>query len=469
MPTFSAIQLDRFLEPGATTNTTTTAKTTSLKKKNDNLLLEDTYPKLERRNTTSLPPLEDLKSSSSRKLDVPPPHPQLRRRNSVSSTPQFSHVTVRPPLTPALYTTPEPTPLPVSPTSSFPPSSPFLINHKRRGPRLSKSFSENLVAVAVSAEVGHTRSLSEENISLERNGDAFNEVLEKSSSSENGVEIGGGVEKVEDNEAKGGIGSGSGLESDDFFDPQESMSFSSSIDTEDCNGGGGSGGGVEMFAKVHTPMGEFYDAWEELSSDSGQQSAQRSLSDVETELREMRLTLLMEIEKRKQVEEVVHSMQSQWQMLREKLGTVGVVLPADLAVSGEGSPSDVSLTEDICRQIHLARFVSESIGRGIARAEVEAEMEAQLEVKNFEIARLFDRLHYYETMNREMSQRNQEAVEIARHDRQKRRRRQKWVWGSIATAITLGSAALAWSYLPGGNTSSPPEYADASEPNSDTQ
>ncbi|XP_074295195.1 uncharacterized protein LOC141623052 isoform X2 [Silene latifolia] len=461
MPTFSAIQLDRFLEPGATTNTTTTAKTTSLQKKNENLLLEDAFPKLERRNTTSLPPLDDFKSSSSR-FDVPPPHPQLRRRNSVASTPQFSHVTVRPPLTPALYTTPEPTPLPLSPTSSFPPSSPFLINHKRRGPRLSKSFSEHRVADAVSSEVGHTRSLSEENISLERIEDVINEAVEKSSSGENGVEN-GGTEKVEEDEAKGGIGSG--LESDDFFDPQESMSFSSSIDTEDCGGVGG----AERSAKANTPMGEFYDAWEELSSDSGQQSAQRSLSDVETELREMRLTLLMEIEKRKQVEEAVHSMQSQWQMLREKLGTVGVLLPADLAVSGEGSQSDVSLTEDICRQIHLARFVSESIGRGIARAEVEAEMEAQLEVKNFEIARLFDRLHYYETMNREMSQRNQEAVEVARHDRQKRRRRQKWVWGSIASAITLGSAALIWSYLPGGNTSSAPIYADASEPNSDAQ
>ncbi|XP_074302768.1 uncharacterized protein LOC141634533 [Silene latifolia] len=461
MPTFSAIQLDRFLEPGATTNTTT-AKTTSLEKKNENLPLEDAYPKLERRNTTSLPPLEDFKSSSSRRFDVPQPHPQLRRRNSVASTPQFSHATVRPPITPALYTTPEPTPLPVSPTSSFPPFSPFLINHKRRGPRLSKSFSEHRVVDAVSSEVGHTRSLSEENVSLEQIEDALNEAVEKSSSGENGVEN-RKTEKMEEEEAKGGVGSG--LESDDFFDPQESMSFSSSIDTEDCGGVGG----AERSAKANTPMGEFYDAWEELSSDSGQQSTQRSLSDVETELREMRLTLLIQIEKRKQVEETVHSMQSQWQMLREKLGTVGVILPADLAVSGEGSQSDVSLTEDICRQIHLARFVSESIGRGIARAEVEAKMEAQLEVKNFEIARLFDRLHYYETMNREMSQMNQEAVEIARRDRHKRRRRQKWVWGSIVTAITLGSAALVWSYLPGGNTPSTLKYADASEPNSNVQ
>ncbi|CAN1225582.1 hypothetical protein LINPERPRIM_LOCUS2515 [Linum perenne] len=41
---------------------------------------------------------------------------------------------------------------------------------------------------------------------------------------------------------------------------------------------------------------------------------------------------------------------------------------------------------------------------------MEAEMETQIEAKNFEIARLMDRLRYYEAVNHEMSQRNQEAV-----------------------------------------------------------
>ena len=66
--------------------------------------------------------------------------------------------------------------------------------------------------------------------------------------------------------------------------------------------------------------------------------------------------------------------------------------------------------EDVCQQLYIARFISNTIGRGIARAEAEIEMEAQLQSKNFEIARLLERLHCYETMNREMSQRNQEAV-----------------------------------------------------------
>lgn len=119
---------------------------------------------------------------------------------------------------------------------------------------------------------------------------------------------------------------------------------------------------------------------------------------------------MMEIEKRKEAEESLQSMQQQWQMLREKLWAVGLRLPADFTILPEDSQSESDPAEDICRQIELTRFVSESIGRGIAKAEAAAEMEAQLKAKNFEIARLCDRLHYYETMNQEMSSRNQETI-----------------------------------------------------------
>jgi len=143
----------------------------------------------------------------------------------------------------------------------------------------------------------------------------------------------------------------------------------------------------------------------ELSSDSGTQNFHR---DIEADLREIRMSLLMEIEKRKQVEESLNSMQSQWEKLRQGLSQVGIVLPADPTAEGGQLSSDPM--EDIFQQLYITRFISNSIGRGIARAEVEMEMEAQLELKNFEIARLLERLHCYETMNREMSQRNQEAV-----------------------------------------------------------
>jgi hypothetical protein len=147
----------------------------------------------------------------------------------------------------------------------------------------------------------------------------------------------------------------------------------------------------------------------ELSSDGGTQGSLR-LRDVDAELREIRLSLLMEIEKRKQIEESIKSMQSQWERIREGLSSVGIVLPADLSAIAEGGRLDSDPVDDLCQQVYIARFISNAIGRGTARAEAETEMKTQLDSKNFEISRLLERLHYYETMNREMSQRNQEAV-----------------------------------------------------------
>lgn len=119
---------------------------------------------------------------------------------------------------------------------------------------------------------------------------------------------------------------------------------------------------------------------------------------------------MLEIEKRKQVEESLNSMRSQWERIRKEFSLVGIVLPADLTAIADGEQLSSDSVDDIRQQVHTARFISNAIGRGTARAEVEMEMEAQLESKNFEISRLLERLHCYETMNREMSQRNQEAV-----------------------------------------------------------
>lgn len=117
----------------------------------------------------------------------------------------------------------------------------------------------------------------------------------------------------------------------------------------------------------------------------------------------------MEIEKRKQAEESLNNMQSHWLRIRQHLSAVGLTLPADPIGAVEDSNLDDPV-EALCQQVNLARYVSSSIGKGIAKAEAEAEMESQIEAKNFEISRLWDRLNYYEAVNREMSQRNQEVV-----------------------------------------------------------
>ncbi|TKY55839.1 hypothetical protein E2542_SST20262 [Spatholobus suberectus] len=427
MPTFTAIAFDRLIEPGASKPPYKSAPATMPVPK-----------KLERRSSE---PTERKK---------PPPRPQLK---------------------PALYATPEVTPLPDSP-SSFPPS-PYIINHKRRGPRLLKSFSEaNVQAKQKDLDDENANGKSNDAVVASSDGDLevtstsietikedqVNRVHDTNLSSNNGGDPGHGHRESESS----GILDGSLLnlerdgESEDFFDPHDSMSLKSCTDGEDNTG-------TEQAVKFSTAGGEFFDAWEELSSDGGTQNSQ---PDIEAELREMRLSLLMEIEKQKQVEESLNSMQSQWERLRQGLSLVGIVLPADLNAEGGQLSSDPM--EDVCQQLYIARFISNSIGRGIARAEVEMEMEAQLESKNFEIARLLERLHCYETMNREMSQRNQEAVEMARRERQRRSRRQRWIWGSITTAIALSTAAIAWSYLPMGGRGSTsavhdlvPEHDDA--------
>ena len=141
----------------------------------------------------------------------------------------------------------------------------------------------------------------------------------------------------------------------------------------------------------------------ELSSETGPQP---SVPDFEAELRELQFSVLTELERRKQAEESLRNTRAQWQKIREELSVIGLTLPVDLVAALE----DINPIRELSQQFDLARFVSNSIGRGTAKAEVEMEMEALMELKNFEIARLLDRLHYYEAVNREMSQRNQETI-----------------------------------------------------------
>ncbi|KAJ0253643.1 Uncharacterized protein HA466_0112990 [Hirschfeldia incana] len=408
MPTFSAIALDRMmLEPGASTSLPPTTKSSF--------------------HHYSKPPLDKGKA--------PPP----------------------PRMSPSLYATPDAIPLPnSSPSSSSFPPSPYIINHKSRGPRLLKSSSEANVAKPLEEDV-----VTDAKVSPRRRSTSFSFPISEATEEDyanSGVydlQVGsfsfdGKIGNVSNNDlecennlpepvtAKVVVDKES--ESEDFYDPGESASFTSNTDA----------GEEASSHRLSTPVGEFYDAWDELSTDSGMQS---SVNNTETELREIRLSLLMEIEKRKQTEEALEQMQTHWQRLREQLAQVGVFVPFDPTTTSSND-NDMNLSEELRCQLEVARFVSDSLGRGVAKAEVEMEMEAMLEAKNFEITRLSDRVHYYEAVNREMSQRNQEAIEVARRERQKRKKRQRWIWGSIAATITLGSAALAWSYVPASRPSS---------------
>lgn len=138
----------------------------------------------------------------------------------------------------------------------------------------------------------------------------------------------------------------------------------------------------------------------ELSTDSGTPS---SVNNVEAELR---LSLLMESEKRRQAEETLEEMQVHWRRLRQQLAHVGLFLPLDPT----STQYSMNIADELRCQLEFTRFVSDSLDIELAKAEVEMEMTSELEAKKFEISQLSNRLQYSETVNQEMSQRNQEAI-----------------------------------------------------------
>ncbi|XP_058113879.1 uncharacterized protein LOC131256839 [Magnolia sinica] len=408
MPTFTAIAFDRLIEPGHPKSSSKT----------------DTVAKLERQCSLS-----------------------TEKRNH------------RAYISPVLYATPEATPLPDSPTSFTP--SPYIVNHKRRGPRLLKTLSQTNAVDC--QQVNGKEKIDEDGVNATRDVSCTAAVSISSPSEQ--VHVNGFQDRKlqDDNPGDGLVGADESTKSlpldserdgegEDFFDPQDSVS----VDTEMEDNGG-----IDRMRKPNALLGEYFDAFEELSTEGTPNSSRRN---VEEELREIRLNFLMEIERRKQAEEALVKIQEQWQRITRQLAHVGLTLPeASTVLSEQDEWPDVDPAEEMCQQVILARAVANSVGRGVARAEVELEMESQIELKNFEITRLWDRLHYYETVNHEMSQRNQEAVEKARQQRHRRKRRQRWVWGSIGLAIMLGSTALAWSYLPSTSSSSITASSNASK------
>lgn len=260
MPTFTAIALDTLLEPGAS---------------------------------------KSADKSVPRPVPRPRPSPnsKLERRNATSVT---ERKTNRPQITPALYATPEATPLPDSPTS-FPPS-PYIINHKRRGPRLLKSSSESNVLARQKGQdeqkvngegndVEPKVTNSTETDSITSTTAAATKEQQMSGSHDCGSgngKLGNGRAETESRNGKLGNGNnelGNGKvdlgsssfsngavrvhhssklvpltpekasEWEDFYDPRESMSITSNTDVEDNAEG-------ERSAQLSTSMGEFFDAWD---------------------------------------------------------------------------------------------------------------------------------------------------------------------------------------------------------------
>lgn len=256
MPTFTAIALDRLLEPGASKS-------------------------INKSTPDSRPP------------HVKPPNSKLEKVNGKSTR---ERKVPRPQISPALYATPKATPLPDSP-SSFPPS-PYIVNHKRRGPRLLKSLSvddvsERKKTLKEEKANGKTEDTEARAADLTKSNSAVFPVAEtimEEHVNGNGVQS-ISVDGVHDDHvelAKGQmevecgnrgpessnlsndfmkestvklvpVNSDKEVESEDFYDPQESMSLTSNTEGEDC-------AGLVSAVKTAAPAGEFYDAWEGTST-----------------------------------------------------------------------------------------------------------------------------------------------------------------------------------------------------------
>ncbi|KAJ7254316.1 hypothetical protein O6H91_Y417400 [Diphasiastrum complanatum] len=118
------------------------------------------------------------------------------------------------------------------------------------------------------------------------------------------------------------------------------------------------------------------------------------------------------------------TLKQQHEAVLEKLFLSGISLtPSHNQIIGRSSADLLDLSDQIIQRIEVARLVTCAVARGAAKAEAEKELALIIDSKNREISRLRDKLLYCETINHEMSQRNQESIEIARRRRRERQRR----------------------------------------------
>ncbi|XP_075520621.1 uncharacterized protein LOC142553942 [Primulina tabacum] len=300
-------------------------------------------------------------------------------------------------VSPNLYVTPVQAPIP----QCYPPDplspSPYVVNHKRRGNEWKRCCEAEVVGLDSGNEGGYL--CSEEEVGENFAGD---EKLETFDIDED--------EEVSE------------------YQGEEETNYNGKEQIESCS-----------FASA---QGEFFDANDDFSADGSTPKSYGSRT--ESELNAIRLVLLEEIERRKNVEENMTLIRGQWERISSLMHQAGLTFP--------GPPSDSCSTQfdnmiDLFSQeVLVSRFVAEAVGRGQASAEAEEADVSIIESKDQEILRLHDRLQYLETVNHEMSQRN--FVEVARRRQERKRSRRRWLWTFMGFSIAVGTSFVAYSYIP---------------------
>lgn len=315
-------------------------------------------------------------------------------------------------ISPALYITPEPAPIPETSSGSVSPS-PYVVNHKRRGggEAFAKRKLDGLEKVEQVNEKTDLDFKLEEELADEHLFD----------------------------------------EDDGFLDPRCDAASTGSVNEVK---------GLDCRSYV-SAQGEFFDADEDFSMEGSSLNGSTCGPNIESELHATKLKLLEEIERRKTVEEALNMMRCQWQNISTVLSEAGLTLPSPSNVISDMQLDNASI-EQLHQEVVVSKFVAEAIGKGQARAEAELAAESILESKNQEISRLRDRLRYYEAVNHEMSQRNQEIIEVARKQRQRKRSQKKWLWSCIGLSVAIGVSVVAYKHLPQASNHQPISYSNES-------
>ncbi|XP_031486172.1 uncharacterized protein LOC116254751 isoform X1 [Nymphaea colorata] len=326
---------------------------------------------------------------------------------------------------PALYRTPEQTPVPDSPSSFS--QSPYILDYKRRKPRLQ---TEGILVHRIEEPAGYGGEVALGNGEPDSMEEVQTEVLRRCSD-------GGGDDLWKNVE----ISVDEGAETGRFLDPRvpNVVVIDRREEMEEDDG--------------RTPycQSEFFDASDDFWRDGlSSQGSPFYRSSLQADLDFLKMDLLLETERRKRAEEAVQNMHEQWERISKQLSQIGLSLPmldesSNLVQEDEGGYA-------LSQEVAIARFVAEAIGRGQARAEAEARAEAVINAKNVEIARLHDKLQYYETVNREITQRNLQNIEATRRLKRWRKRRKRLVWGCVGLSFVIGACFLTYSYLPHGAT-----------------
>ncbi|KAH9324818.1 hypothetical protein KI387_004996, partial [Taxus chinensis] len=127
-------------------------------------------------------------------------------------------------------------------------------------------------------------------------------------------------------------------------------------------------------------------------------------SRIYAELDILRSKISVETGQRIRGEEALSLWQNFWKEIIVNFSLIGVSLQS-IEIDGDGM---VDFINNICGHLTVSRIVETVVGRASMRAELENEVKMLIDNKNTEISRLRDKIQYYELVNHEMSQWNQE-------------------------------------------------------------